>query len=183
MGVFITSSCASSQNGKQKNDQAEDMEIVPTSSIPFSSLESVLIQADDLPDGYAAGGTSTDVPTYYEKLFIPDADYVMRQQIQKGSGSAGQVVVFYYINQWTTDFAFGSIADDMKETRDLEGVGEKAVLETPSSDQASSQEYVGILFVQCHAVIHLSLLGTSDEQAVIAYAERLAGRLDMFVCD
>jgi len=159
MSIFIVSSCASSQNGKHTTDLADDVEIVPTSLIPFTSLESVLIQDGDLPAGYVAGATSTKFPTYYDKILVPDADYVLRQQIQRDSNSAGQVIVFYYINQGTTDFAYQSIADDMKKTRDLNGVGDKAVLETSSSDQTSSQEYVGIVFVQCHAVAHLSVLG------------------------
>ena len=58
-------------------------------------------------------------------------------------------MVFYYAIQGVTLFAFDSIAGDMRDARMLEGVGEMAKTEIASAIQAVSQNYVGIVFVQC----------------------------------
>lgn len=183
LAVFLVSSCISSQGIKSPDEAIQPTQVSAEETVQFPDLEGVLIQENDLPAGYSAGSTSHKFSTYYEKILVPDADYVMRQQIQRDSVSGGQVTVFDYALAGMATFAFNSITADMKNVRDLEGVGEKAMLEIPSDDQSVSQDYVGIVFVQCHAAVHISVLGTNDEQAVIAYAERLAQRLEPLVCE
>ena len=183
MIVGILSACASSSQNPLVEEQVKTDEASPTDLPAFPDLASVLIQEGDLPAGYSAGTTDHKFPTYYAKLFIPEADYVIRQQIKRDSVSGGQVIVFEYTAAGLATLAFDSITDDMKRVRPLEGVGEKGMLETPSDDQSGSQEYVGIVFVQCHALVHISILGTNDEQSVIAYAEGLSQRLEPLVCD
>ena len=123
--------------------------MTPTESLLFPYLESILIQENDLPPGYSASKISHKLLTYYERIVVPDADYVISLQIQKESVSGGQVMVFYYAIQGVTLFAFDSIAGDMRDARMLEGVGEMAKTEIASAIQAASQNYVGIVFVQC----------------------------------
>jgi len=183
LAVFLVSSCISSQGITNPDEATQPTKVPAEETIQFPDLEGVLIQENDLPAGYSAGSTSHKFSTYYKKILVPDADYVMRQQIQRDSVSGGQVTVFDYALAGMATFAFNSITADMKNVRDLEGVGEKAMLEIPSDDQSVSQDYVGIVFVQCHAAVHISILGTNDEQAVIAYAERLAQRLEPLVCE
>ena len=183
LAVFLVSSCISPQGITNPDEATQPTKIPAEETVQFPDLEGVLIQENDLPAGHSAGSTSLKFSTYYEKILVPDADYVMRQQIQRDSVSGGQVTVFDYALAGMATFAFNSITADMKNVRDLEGVGEKAMLEIPSDDQSVSQDYVGIVFVQCHAAVHISVLGTNDEQAVIAYAERLAQRLEPLVCE
>ena len=71
----------------------------------------------------------------------------------------------------------------MRQANALEGLGEKAETTVVSGDDVSARKAVGIAFVQCHVVVHTSILGTDDEQVAIFYAERLSMRLDAFVCD
>jgi len=150
---------------------------------PFPDLEPVLIQENDLPDGYSAGSVSSSVPTYYDKILVPDADYVIRQQFLKDGSSAGQVIVFYYVEQGTIPFAFDNIVNEMGQAKALEGLGEKAEVVVVSGDDVSSRKTVGIAFVQCHVVVHISILGTDDEQAVTTYANQLEKRLEPLVCE
>lgn len=183
LAVFLVSSCISPQGITNPDEATQPTKIPAEETVQFPDLEGVLIQENDLPAGYSAGSTSHKFSTYYEKILVPDADYVLRQQIQRDSVSGGQVTVFDYAVAGMATFAFNSITADMKNVRDLEGVGEQAMLEIPSSDQSVSQDYVGIVFVQCHAAVHISILGTNDEHAVIAYAERLSQRLELLVCE
>jgi len=183
MIAAIVVSCVSSSDDSQSNEQRQGAGVDSGTPSPFPDLESVLIRESDLPDGYSAGSVSSSVPTYYDKILVPDADYVIRQQFQKNDSSAGQVIVFYYLEQGTISFAFDSIVSDMRQSKALEGLGEKAEVKIALGSSMSSQNSTGIVFVQCHVVVHISLLGTDDEQAGIFYAERLSMRLDAFVCD
>jgi len=181
--VILLVSCASSPDGSRSDQQAQGAEDDAVTQEPYPDLEPILMEENNLPPGYSAGVTSHGTPTYYNKLFVPDADYVIRQRFQKDGSSAGQIIVFYYVEPGSTHVAFDSITDDMQGSRVLEGLGEKAEIEVVSESNAAPQSSVSIVFIQCHVTVHISMLGTDDEQAVNSYAEYLSERLEMFVCD
>ena len=99
MIMIVLASCTTPQQGMQTTERLQSVEVSPAESLSFPYLESILIQENDLLPGYSAGKISHKLPTYYEKIVIPDADYVIRLQIQKESVSGGQVMVFYYAIQ------------------------------------------------------------------------------------
>jgi len=181
--MILLVSCVSSPDGSGSDEQVQGAEDDAVTKEPFPDLEPILMEENILPPGYSSGVTSHGTPTYYNKLFVPDADYVIRQRFQKDGSSAGQIIVFYYVEQGSTHVAFDSITDDMQVSRMLEGLGEKAEIEIVSESSVTSQISVGIVFVECHVAVHISMLGTDDEQAVNSYAEDLSERLEPLVCD
>lgn len=182
LGLILLPSCTSAQTDVQEEKQLSKVELTRTATV-FPDLSTVLIQENDLPQGYSAGSVTHKVPTYYLKIFLPDADYFIRQQIQKDAASAGQVDVFYYVSGGTVKFAFDDIKGDMQGAKDLEGVGELAAIEIISKGQNTVQDSVVVVFTQCHVVVHISILGTIDAQTGISYSENLSKRLKPYVCD
>jgi len=180
--AVLLPACSTARTNVQTKEQISEVELTQTATV-FSNLVPVLIQENDLPQGYFAGSSTKKVPTYYQKLFLPDADYFIRQQIQKDSVSAGQVDVLYYLSEGAVKIAFDDIKDDMREANDLDGVGEMAVIEIMPKGQGTVQDSLGIVFIQCHVVVHFSLLETIDAQSAISYSEDLSERLKPYVCD
>ena len=181
LAVLLTA-CASAQTGIQTDQQMQNAELTQTATV-IPDIEPLLIQEGDLPQGYSAGSSTQKVPTYYLKLFISEPDYFIRMQIQRASNSAGQVDVLYYASKGSAKFAFDDIKGDMQGASELNGVGETAIIETLSKEQETVQDSVGIVFIQCHATVHFSIQGTTDEQIAISYVKKLSERLQPVVCD
>jgi len=180
--AVLLPACASAPTDIQTDEQMQDVELTQTVEAP-PDLKPVLFLEGDLPQEYSAGSSTKSVPTYYQKLFIPDADYFIRISIQKDSNSAGQVDAFYYASKGTAKFAFEDIKGDMQGATDLNGVGEMAIIETLSKEQGTVQDSVAVVFTQCHATVRFSLQGTTDQQIAISYVEKLSERLKPLVCD
>ena len=180
--IVLLPACASAQTDIQVDEQLSEVELTQTATV-FSNLEPILIQENDLPQGYFAGSSTQKVPTYYQKLFLPDADYFIRKQIQKDSVSAGQVDVFYYLSEGTVKIAYDDIKGDMQGANDLDGVGEMAAIEIMQKGQGTVQDSVAVVFTQCHVVTRFSILGTFDAQTAISYSENLSERLKTYICD
>lgn len=180
--AVLLAGCTPKQTNEQTEEQLSKGELTQTATV-FPDLKPVLILENDLPQGYSAGSFTQKVPTYYQKLFLPDADYFIRQQIQKDSAAAGQVDALYYISEGAVKFAFDDVKGDMQRANDLDGVGERAAIEITQEGQGAVQDLVGIIFTQCHAFIRFSILGTTDAQAAISYTEKLSERLKAYVCD
>jgi len=178
--AVLLSACASSQTSPQVDEPMPETELTHT-AIP--DLEPVLLQNGDLPAGYTAGSSTSKVPTYYLKLFLPDTDYFIRVQIEEDSTVAGQVDALYYINQSTSRYAFEDIKGDMKDVNELTGIGEMAVMEIVSKSDLVVQDSIRITFTQCHVVIHISIQRINDPQIAISYGEILSERLKPYVCD
>jgi len=180
--AVLLPACSTAKTNVQTEEQISEVELTQTATV-FSNLEPVLIQENDLPQGYSAGSTTQKVPTYYQKLFLPDAEYFIRQQIQKDESAAGQVDVFYFVSGETAKLAFDDVKSDMQRANELSGVGEEAAIEITLEGQGAVQDFVGIIFTQCHVTVRVSILGTTDDQAAISYVENLSERLKPYVCD
>ena len=161
---------------------------LPTPTAPFSAidLEPLLIQVVDfLPPNYSGVQFVKSLPSKYESLNIPVADYMIRQDIERDRYSSGFVTILLYESQDSLEEAYYKLFSDKGESKPLDGVGRKGQIFSSSlAVPPVVLKWVELLFVQCGALVDISLTGTDNEQDVITYAEPLARSLevDPFVC-
>ena len=150
--------------------------------LPEVELEPLLVQPGDLPSGLAASHIRDEAPEMFTA--VPEPQKAVNQQFERNGETQGGVTVLLYDTHEDVDEAYNIIAQGMPETRAyVPGVGAAAVggnlMVNPLGVQFVSVELV---FVRCHAIVHIRITGTHRLDDASAYAKRLDKRLQEKVC-
>lgn len=179
--IILLAACAPSPQAVQaaivKTQAAWTPSPSPT-NIPFASLdiEDQLIITGDLPIGFSASQVRY-TPGSFTKA-APTADYCISQLISFNNRMGGILDVLLYEDIKKVKIAYQSILSVMImiDSKNA-GVGEESIASNdfriPTTDLA---------FIRCHAVVHIQLIGSSNQVDVISYGQRLDKRLQLIAC-
>jgi hypothetical protein len=163
------------------------------SSLSKIDLEPILIMPGDLPSGFSGAQVRNSAPEMFKN--VPKSDNVIYQRFQKGGETVGGVIVFLYESTKDIEKAYsvivagfgkaGNESGIKTEIKPLSEIGEKATLamgEVNIEAVGFSSKSSDLVFVRCHAVVHIRFGGISDAADIAAYATRLCKRLGSQVC-
>ncbi len=145
-------------------------------------LEPLLTQPCDLPSGLAASQIRDEAPAMFTA--VPEPQKAVHQQFERNGETQGGVTVLLYDTPEDVDEAYNLVAQGMPATRAyIPGVGAAAVGGNLKVNRRSVQfESVELVFVRCHAVVHVRITGTHRLDDASAYAKRLDKQLQEKVC-
>jgi len=144
----------------------------------------LLFQTGDLPEGVQAGQIDTAIPEYMrDKYTPPDAAAGLTFEQQGVQTSCGQVQVFVYNDAARLQTAYRQLVGAVGMATGPQGVpvpglGRQAVLFPAASDE----QPVRLYFQVCRSLVEVRLALPDGERALLAYAARLALRLDAVQC-
>lgn len=142
-----------------------------------ANLDSLLIQAGDLPGGMTAGQISDTMPPIFDKLPAPTR--FIRQEFARSDQPGGAVSVLIYDQAADRDTAYTSIVADMPPGAALPNVGERATFGYLNI----GVRIYDLVFQRCSAVVHIRMSAPRlSADNLEAYAKRLDSRLRPVVC-
>lgn len=159
---------------------------IPLDELDFSSI---LVQPNDLPEGYVGGQVTDGIPIYIDVRYkLP---YQIHQEFEKNNENAGDVTVMIFNHNDIGNAVFG-IAYDMYGAGEVEHVEEGMLL---SKDLHSSENRVNspvnppakltgmdLMFSRCDTVVYIRILDLENQDDIVSYAQRLDERLTPLVC-
>ena len=165
-----------------------------TSPLSKVDLEPILIMPSDLPSGYSGAQVRNHAPEMFSDA--PKAENEIYQQFQKGGETVGGVTVLLYESSEDIDRAYSIIVDGFGQSRNESGIkskvrtlsdiGDKAVAvmtEVNIKELGLSSKHADLVFVRCHAVVHIRFSDIFDmDISITSYANRLSKRLITLVC-
>lgn len=181
--LFVLSACGTAPSATPIALQSTAPAPTPI-DLKTLKLEPLLIAAGDLPAGIAAGQVFSEPPPAYISMNVPPADNIVFQRFVRGDQPAGYVVVSLYSDTkvstttstaLTNDLTLGSKKDGLVTAKPIQELGDRSLY----------AEVVGpsIVFVRCHAVVSVLLVGNNvGKLEAAAYAKRLDSRLQPLVC-
>lgn len=156
-------------------------------------LESLLVQAGDLPAGVSAAQVRSTLPEMFDGISEPDA--AIFQQFEKDNDVAGGVSVLLYSKPAALQDGYNYLIDGMDSDAAVEGLSstirsadvgdgqiEAIVTEMRLSAAGVTFELNEIVFSRCSALVHIRMTGGVGIAGITAYAERLDRRLESAVC-
>jgi len=178
----ILSACAPSPQSIQTalaQTKAAWMPSPSPTNIPFASLdlENKLIINGDLPPGFSGSQIRYD-PGYFTN-YAPIPDYHINQIISYNNHNGGlvDVLLFEDINKVPRAYQLFLSTMIMSNSKNA-NVGE----ESTASDNVELIKTTDLAFIRCHAVVHIQLIGSSNQIDVISYGQRLDKRLQPIAC-
>ena len=157
--------------------------VAPISTrIPLShiNLDGILIKDNDLPSILSAGPLN-----YYQPVaaLLLGAKLVVTQTFFMDGDDTGEVIVFLHETDEQVRAGYEVIVIGFEEHSTVTEVGEIASFVGDHFSTIDEILYGDIIFVRCHAVVHISFTNTNNRDELIAYAKRLDARLSELVCD
>ena len=144
----------------------------------------LLFQTGDLPEGVQAGQIDTAIPEYMRDKYTPPDAAAGLTFVQEGARtSCGQVEVYVYDDSAQLQQAYRQLVAAAGMASGPQGVpvpglGRQAVLFPAASDLVPLRLY----FQVCRSLVEVRLALPDGEGALLAYAARLARRLDAVQC-
>lgn len=200
----ISTAIAETQAAVPTQTPAPTSTVVPTlaptptvTPIPLADLDLVplLVQSGDLPAGVGTGQVLRGIDIVARGM--PDADYAIRLQFSKDEEGLGAVTVWLYAKPEIVIEAYREQSGRLMELDDFElvaDIGDHAVGVPPAVSAARALEASGLgsymdsligelVFVRCHAVVHIALpYSTGNLIPMASYARALDERLAPVVC-
>jgi hypothetical protein len=155
----------------------------------FSSLnlENQLVIEGDLPPGFSSSQIKT-TPLAKAPDKAPAADFAIDQLLSRDGMNGGAVTVLLYEDINKAKAAYQPVVDNWMRSTTDGGVGEKSLvsivkLPLPPPAQGVILDLANLVFVRCHAVVHIQLMDYRvNKDDIIAYGLRLDKRLQKLIC-
>jgi hypothetical protein len=179
------------------------MPATPTSTlIPFSSLQldNLIVQPNDLPSGFSGSQISN------QSLVLTDnsstADYYIQQELTYDNQNLGEIQIWVYEDQsqvaFWNDQKVRQLNDLCAPTDQLPSLCLNGVIKVPNVGEGANMiQYISLnpligmpdigntytlMFFRCHALISIQMQGHNLDDNIVAYANRLDGRLKSSIC-
>jgi hypothetical protein len=149
-------------------------------SLDAISLESLLIQSGDFSGDISAAEVG---PVPFDRIPSTDNAISKQFQVKNSKGSFGlQVTILLYESLSSKELAYGIVVNSLgEETQPISDVGERAVVGWKSVELIG--DWVELVFVRCHAVVHVRMLFTVEVDDILLYSKKLDSRLAQVVCE
>ena len=178
--TLILAACGPSPQVIQKAIEETQTAIPTITPIPLTDIDlsKIAFSEGDLPPGYSPSQIRTELGDV--SRHVPEPINWFSQAIAKENDFGGIIDVVVYNNQATAKTAYDIIIKNMINDNPADPkVGEQSRV---TSQLVFVGGTVDLAFLRCNTVAHVQLMGTTNENDVIAYMTRLDNRLSGLVC-
>jgi hypothetical protein len=176
--LFFQAACSPSPQAIQ-TAAAQTASALPTlTPIPISALDlrPSLMVPGDLEQGYVAGPMRTALSSLTKQASAPD--YWISQAISLEGAPDGSVDVLVYQDAAKATDAYNSVVALLPGDQKPVQFGEKSA----SSFTLVPAAMASLVFLRCHAVAAIQMIGSDNIHPALAYATLLDGRLESLLC-